>query len=106
MLKGAVEKIEESLPTYRSEVEDMRKQLQAYTEEVGTALDTALTAAETRTLQEIEADIPRLGKELKAANKALSQKKEERCVRGSCTSEGLELQGCSSLCVPWVVCAG
>lgn len=87
MLKGAVEKIDESLPTYLTEVEDMKKQLKSYNEEIGTPLDTALTAAETRTLQEIEADIPRLNKEIKAAKQALSSKKDERYVDGSISKQ-------------------
>jgi septal ring factor EnvC (AmiA/AmiB activator) len=81
MLKGNIEKVEAALPGDRAEVEAMRKQLESYKAELGTPLEGGLSAADSRTVQEIEARIPQINKELKSATDKLSKKKSERCAR-------------------------
>ncbi len=78
MLRAHVEKIEGDLPGERQAVEDMQRQLKVFREEMGTPLDSALSAADTRTLQEIEQRLPQLAKEIKVATEALTTQTSAR----------------------------
>jgi len=78
MLKANIDKISDSLPGEQQAVEDMKRQLSVWASELGTPLDSTLSAADTRTLREIEARLPVLAQELKAATEGLQAKASAR----------------------------
>lgn len=70
--------IDEALPGHQNELRPLQQQLEAYKSEMGTPLETALSAAERQRLQAIEGEIPQLNKQIQKANEALNKKKNER----------------------------
>lgn len=78
MLVAHIAKIEESLPMEEQSLADMRRQLEVWASELGTPLDSKLSAADTRTLREIEIRLPILAQELKVATEALQAKASAR----------------------------
>jgi len=78
MLKVNISKIADALPGEQQAVEDMKRQLSVWASELGTPLDSALSAADTRMLREIEARLPVLALDLKRATEELQAKASSR----------------------------
>jgi len=77
-LTANIEKIEESLPQQRSQLKTLEQQMTSLQEELGTPLDTSLTASEQQKLLQVEKDNPQLNKQLNKATEAMNKKKHER----------------------------